>query len=86
MVYLCDTCSKADVSCPIYPSYGDCIEYKKENSMMWVHRCRVECTVMSIGEGEECNWCGRSEEDENAEFGKLGPNEFPDDEVGDDAD
>jgi hypothetical protein len=41
---------------------------------------------MSIGEGEECNWCGRSEKDENAEFGKLGPNEFPDDEVGDDAD
>jgi len=50
---------------------------------MWNHDCKVERTRMSVEDGKECNWCGRREEDEGAEFGKLGPNEFPDDEVED---
>ena len=50
---------------------------------MWKHDCKVERTVMYVEDGKECNWCGRREEDETSEFGKLGPNEFPNDEVSD---
>jgi len=50
---------------------------------MWDHDCKVERVMMSVEDGKECNWCGRREEDETSEFGKLGPNEFPDDEVND---
>jgi hypothetical protein len=31
---------------------------------MWKHYCPVEETDMDIGEDEECNWCGATEEDE----------------------
>jgi hypothetical protein len=50
---------------------------------MWTHDCKVERTVMSVEDGKECNWCGRELRDETAEFGKLGPNEFPNDELED---
>ena len=50
---------------------------------MWDHDCKVEKVMMSVEDGKECNWCGRREEDEGVEFGKLGPNEFPDDELED---
>jgi hypothetical protein len=36
---------------------------------------------MEVEDNKECNWCGRELEDETSEFGKLGLNEFPDDEV-----
>ena len=29
---------------------------------MWKHYCPVEETDMDIGETEECNWCGATEE------------------------
>jgi len=48
---------------------------------MWNHDCKVERTVMMVEDGKECNWCGRELRDETSEFGKLGPNEFPDDEL-----
>lgn len=38
---------------------------------MWDHDCKVEKTMMSVGDGELCNWCGRGAEDETSEFGKL---------------
>lgn len=28
---------------------------------MWSHYCQRERTVMSVGKGEECNWCGATE-------------------------
>jgi hypothetical protein len=28
---------------------------------MWPHDCPVEKTRISIGEGESCNWCGKSQ-------------------------
>ena len=31
--------------------------------IMWKHYCKVEETSMEIGQGEECNWCGMTEED-----------------------
>ncbi len=48
---------------------------------MWNHDCKVERTVMMVEDDKECNWCGRELRDETSEFGKLGPNEFPDDEL-----
>ena len=32
---------------------------KKE---MWDHWCSVEHSLMGVGKGEECNWCGQDEE------------------------
>jgi len=26
---------------------------------MWEHYCQKEKTIMSIGNGESCNWCGK---------------------------
>jgi len=34
-------------------------EIKKK---MWEHWCPVEHTVLYIGKGEECNWCGQDED------------------------
>ena len=48
---------------------------------MWKHDCKVERSLMEVEDNKECNWCGRELEDETSEFGKLGLNEFPDDEV-----
>ena len=28
---------------------------------MWEHYCKVEKTLIEIGDGEECNWCGLTE-------------------------
>ncbi len=30
---------------------------------MWKHYCNVEDSLMEIGEGEPCNWCGKEEKD-----------------------
>ena len=32
---------------------------------MWEHWCPVENSMMGIGKGEECNWCGQDEEYES---------------------
>lgn len=53
---------------------------KKLSPPMWNHYCIKEGTYLSVEKDAECNWCGRTE-DETNEFGGLGPNEFPDDEV-----
>ena len=26
---------------------------------MWEHYCQKEKTIMSVGDGEPCNWCGK---------------------------
>jgi hypothetical protein len=28
---------------------------------MWKHFCRKEKAVLSVGDGEDCNWCAKSE-------------------------
>ena len=35
---------------------------------MWKHYCKVERTTIMIGDGEKCNWCGRTFDDKNHEF------------------
>ena len=38
-------------------------EMKKwARSGMWEHYCKIEKTVMGVGNGEPCNWCGLHEE------------------------
>ena len=44
---------------------------------MWTHDCKLEGCIMSVGDGEECNWCGERAEDRPGEFGELKP-AFPD--------
>ena len=29
---------------------------------MWEHYCKIEETLMEIGDGEECSWCGLVEQ------------------------
>ena len=38
-----------------------------ENKMdyMWQHYCKVEKSLMGVGKGEPCNWCGAEEEKSN---------------------
>jgi len=42
-----------------YEDNWDAIFGKKDD--MWEHYCTVEATKMSVGKGEECNWCGMTE-------------------------
>ena len=37
----------------------------EEKPIMWDHWCPVENSIMGIGKGEECNWCGQDEEYES---------------------
>ena len=32
---------------------------------MWEHWCPVEHTILYVGKGEECNWCGQDKEYES---------------------
>jgi len=30
---------------------------------LWEHYCEMEHATIGVGKGEECNWCGKTEED-----------------------
>jgi len=34
-----------------------------EEPEMWEHYCHEEHSMMAVGKGEPCNWCGKEEED-----------------------
>ena len=36
---------------------------------MWEHWCPVEHTILYVGKGEECNWCGQDEDYEERNRG-----------------
>jgi|8_EtaG_2_1085327.scaffolds.fasta_scaffold05013_4 hypothetical protein len=36
---------------------------------MWEHYCKVEKSLMKIGDGEECNWCGLTESTDPVRLG-----------------
>ena len=40
--------------------WRDSMARRKET--MWEHFCKIEKTVMGVGKGEPCNWCGLHEE------------------------
>jgi hypothetical protein len=39
--------------------WRDSMARRKEG--MWEHFCKIERTVMGVGNGEPCNWCGLHE-------------------------
>jgi hypothetical protein len=45
-------------------SYEEMMKWRGMDEKMWAHYCEVEKTVMDVGKGEECNWCGLNEQDE----------------------
>ena len=47
------------------------MSYKEPD--MWEHYCEEEHSLMGVGVGEPCNWCGKTEEDfEVKEFDQDG--------------
>lgn len=30
---------------------------------MWTHYCKEEGCLLDVADGEECNWCGETQED-----------------------
>jgi|SaaInl7_200m_RNA_FD_contig_101_274799_length_587_multi_3_in_0_out_0_1 hypothetical protein len=38
---------------------------------MWKHDCKIEGTIIMIGNGEKCNWCGHSFDYEHNEFDRT---------------
>jgi hypothetical protein len=42
--------------------YGDKNQkHKQGEDLTWEHYCTVEASLMGVGKGEECNWCGETE-------------------------
>ena len=52
-------CVETNLSCPQCDSFV--IVYLPKDKM-WKHYCPVEETEMEVGKGEECNWCGATED------------------------
>ena len=43
--------------------YEEWLDKKEEEPEMWEHYCHEEHSMMAVGKGEPCNWCGKKEED-----------------------
>jgi len=43
--------------------YKEWLDNKKEMPEMWEHYCDTEKSMMEVGKGEPCNWCGKEEKD-----------------------
>jgi hypothetical protein len=44
------------------------------NTGMWTHYCNDECSIMMIGNGEECSWCGCTEVEQSLKVAPLWAN------------
>ena len=44
--------------------YKEWLNKKEKKPEMWKHYCDKEKSMMEVGKGEPCNWCGK-EEDKN---------------------
>tara|TARA_R110001592_G_scaffold5317_2_gene29376 strand:+ start:1548 stop:1898 length:351 start_codon:yes stop_codon:yes gene_type:complete len=45
--------------------YKEWLDNKKEEPEMWEHYCDTEKSMMEVGKGEPCNWCGKEENESN---------------------
>ena len=43
--------------------YKEWLDKKEKDPEMWEHYCDEEKSMMAVGKGEPCNWCGKEEED-----------------------
>lgn len=43
-------------------TFNECF-WNNMSSVVWAHSCMFEGSIF-IGKGEECSWCGATEEDE----------------------
>ena len=39
---------------------------KFEEPEMWEHYCDEEKSMMAVGKGEPCNWCGKEENESSS--------------------
>ena len=61
------SCPKCDTHVYVYhtfPNDDDTnIQQEEHSKDMWEHYCDEEKSMMAVGKGEPCNWCGKEEED-----------------------
>ena len=43
--------------------YEKWVNEKEKDPEMWEHYCDEEHSMMAVGKGEPCNWCGKEEKD-----------------------
>jgi len=43
--------------------YKEWVNKKEKEPEMWEHYCDKEKSMMAVGKGEPCNWCGKEEKD-----------------------
>ena len=41
--------------------YKEWLDKKEKDPEMWAHYCDEEKSMMAVGKGEPCNWCGKEE-------------------------
>ena len=41
--------------------YKEWLDKKEKDTEMWEHYCDEEKSMMAVGKGEPCNWCGKEE-------------------------
>ena len=41
--------------------YKEWLDKKEKDPEMWEHYCDEEKSMMAVGKGEPCNWCGKEE-------------------------
>ena len=54
------SCPECDAFHLVYWGHKDEQEDEPE---MWEHYCHEEKSMMAVGKGEPCNWCGKEEKD-----------------------
>ena len=45
--------------------YKEWLDKKEKDPEMWEHYCDEEKSMMAVGKGEPCNWCGKEEHESN---------------------
>ena len=61
------SCPKCDTHVYVYHTFIDDDDTNIQQDLfspdMWEHYCDEEKSMMAVGKGEPCNWCGKEEED-----------------------
>ena len=46
--------------------YEEWLDKREEDPEMWEHYCDEEKSMMAVGKGEPCNWCGKEENESSS--------------------